>query len=43
MNKDHEVSEYISDHDCCNEALSRLTAPVKRRKKTEQGRGDGRS
>jgi len=39
----HEVTEYFADHDWVNEALRGLTAPVKRRRKTEQGHAEGRS
>jgi len=43
MNMDHEVTEYFAEHDYDNETLRRLNAPVKRRRNTEQGRGEGRS
>jgi len=37
------MTEYFADHNWGNEAMCQLTAPVKRRRKTEQGHGEGPS
>ncbi len=40
MKNDHEVTVSFVDHDRANKAFLRLTAPVKRRTKTESGKGE---
>jgi len=40
---DPDVAEYFPDHESVNEALRGLTAIIKRRKRAEHGRGEGRS